>query len=174
MRGISYSFVSQSPLTTKLFSAKRFVLRKKPAGQLLSSTAHQIEREYRILNALHQYNIISTRKPEQIVPVPQPFALCEDCSVIGTPFYIMEFLEGRIFTDTKLLDLPPQDRREWCFCPISLLHLCTKTIYLKLALSCPFLGSIVPPRSIPIRPQELCSHDRLLPPSNKISYTCIS
>ncbi|KAG1737895.1 kinase-like domain-containing protein [Suillus paluster] len=93
-------------------STKRFVLRKKPAGQLLSSTAHQIEREYRILSALHQFNISPTTKPEQKVPVPQPFVLCEDSSVIGTPFYIMEYLEGRIFTDTRMLELPPQDRRE--------------------------------------------------------------
>jgi len=48
------------------------------------------------------------------VPVPQPFVLCEDNSIIGTPFYIMEYLEGRIFTDTRLLELPPQGRRE-CF-----------------------------------------------------------
>lgn len=93
-------------------SAKRFVLRKKPAGQLLSSTAHQIEREYRMLSALHRYNISPTTKPEQIVPVPQPFVLCEDSSVIGTPFYVMEYLEGRIFTDTRMLELPQQDRRE--------------------------------------------------------------
>ncbi|KAG2055497.1 kinase-like protein [Suillus hirtellus] len=100
-------------------SATRFVLRKKPAGQLLSSTAHQIEREYRMLSALHRYNISPTTKPEQIVPVPQPFVLCEDSSVIGTPFYIMEYLEGRIFTDTRLLELPQQDRRE---CWLSAIH----------------------------------------------------
>ncbi|OAX36873.1 kinase-like protein [Rhizopogon vinicolor AM-OR11-026] len=93
-------------------SAKRFVLRKKPAGQLLSSTAHQIEREYRVLSALHQYNVSSTTMPGQIVPVPQPFVLCEDYGIIGTSFYIMEYLEGRIFTDTRLLELLPQDRRE--------------------------------------------------------------
>jgi aminoglycoside phosphotransferase (APT) family kinase protein len=91
---------------------RRFVLRKKPAGQLLSSTAHQIEREYRILSALHQHNISPTTKPERIVPVPQPFVLCEDNTIIGTPFYIMEYLEGRIFADTRLLELPQQDRRE--------------------------------------------------------------
>ncbi|KAG1830153.1 kinase-like domain-containing protein [Suillus variegatus] len=100
-------------------SATRFVLRKKPAGQLLSSTAHQIEREYRMLSALHRYNISPTTKPEQIVPVPQPFVLCEDSGVIGTPFYIMEYLDGRIFTDTRLLELPQQDRRE---CWLSAIH----------------------------------------------------
>lgn len=77
------------------------MLRKKPAGKLLSSTAHQIEREYRILVALHAHNMKSTTSPSSKVPVPEPIALCEDSNVIGTPFYLMEFLEGRIFTDAR-------------------------------------------------------------------------
>ncbi|KAF8549965.1 APH-domain-containing protein [Imleria badia] len=91
---------------------QRFVLRKKPAGQLLSSTAHQIEREYRVLNALHKHNAKPSTKPWQVVPVPIPYALCEDANVIGTPFYIMEYLDGRIFTDTRMLEVSPNDRRE--------------------------------------------------------------
>jgi len=90
----------------------RFVLRKKPAGQLLSQTAHQVEREYRMLAALHKHNQKPNLAPEQRVPVPEPIILCEDTSVIGTPFYIMEFLDGRIFTDVKMLEVPPKDRRE--------------------------------------------------------------
>lgn len=97
-----------------IFSQKLFVLRKKPAGQLLSSTAHQIEREYRMLSALHKHNTSNPNiSPDEMVPVPEPFILCEDKEVIGTPFYIMEFLDGRIFTDSRMLDVPPQDRREW-------------------------------------------------------------
>ncbi|KAH7883286.1 kinase-like domain-containing protein [Phlebopus sp. FC_14] len=92
-------------------SQKRYVLRKKPAGQLISSTAHQIEREYRVITALHKHN--TSTKTDQIVPVPTPYALCEDSSVIGTPFYIMEYLDGRIFTDSRMPQVPPQDRREW-------------------------------------------------------------
>jgi hypothetical protein len=95
-------------------SQKRYVLRKKPAGQLLSATAHQIEREYTMLRALHKHNTNSPSiPPNEIVPVPEPFILCEDIKVIGTPFYIMEFLDGRIFTDTRMLEVSPQDRREW-------------------------------------------------------------
>ncbi|KAK7036460.1 hypothetical protein VNI00_011657 [Paramarasmius palmivorus] len=91
---------------------KRYVLRKKPAGQLLSQTAHQVDREYTVLNALHKYNLRPSTSPEKRVPVPEPYLLCEDDSVIGTAFYVMEFLDGRIFTDVRLLDLPDKDRKE--------------------------------------------------------------
>lgn len=89
-------------------------MRKKPPGQLLSKTAHQIEREYTILRALHMHNTRSTTRPEQRVPVPEPYLLCEDASVVGTPFYVMEFLDGRIFTDMKMPEVSPATRREWC------------------------------------------------------------
>ncbi|KAG0255684.1 hypothetical protein BG011_004982 [Mortierella polycephala] len=81
---------------------QRYVLRKKPAGALLSSTAHAVEREYRILKALGE---------KSDVPVPKVYTLCEDSSVIGTPFYVMEFLQGRIFSDITLPKLPFEERR---------------------------------------------------------------
>ncbi|KAL3508122.1 hypothetical protein ACH5RR_033504 [Cinchona calisaya] len=81
-------------------SIKRYVLRKKPPGKLLES-AHAIEREYQVLHALGTYTL---------VPVPKVFCLCTDSSVIGTPFYIMEYLEGRIFLDPKLPGIPPKQR----------------------------------------------------------------
>jgi len=90
----------------------RFVLRKKPAGKLVSQTAHQVEREYTVLAAIHKYNTRATTPPESRVPVPQVFVLCEDVNVIGTPFYIMEFLEGRIFTDMSMPGVPLEVRRE--------------------------------------------------------------
>ncbi|PPQ80000.1 hypothetical protein CVT26_004404 [Gymnopilus dilepis] len=90
----------------------KFVLRKKPAGQLLSQTAHQVEREYTMLAALHKHNTSSSTSPEKRVPIPEPIILCEDNSVIGTPFYIMEFLDGRIFTDVRMPEVSPKDRRE--------------------------------------------------------------
>ena len=86
---------------TFLLSAgpKRYVMRKKPPGQLLKS-AHQVDREYRIMKALSQTD----------VPVPRMHALCEDESVVGTAFYVMDFLEGRIFRDPQLPGLAPAER----------------------------------------------------------------
>ncbi|KAJ7350554.1 hypothetical protein DFH08DRAFT_646323, partial [Mycena albidolilacea] len=74
----------------------KFVLRKKPAGELISNTAHQIEREYTMLQALHTHNTNPSTPHAEHVPVPEPIILCKDKSVIGMPFYVMEFVDGRI------------------------------------------------------------------------------
>lgn len=79
--------------------AERLVLRAKPAGPLLP-TAHQIDREFRVLRALG-----STR-----VPVPRALHLCADEAVFGTAFYTMEYLDGRVFTDAALPGLAPAER----------------------------------------------------------------
>ena len=78
------------------------MLRKKPPGKLLSKTAHKVEREYRIIHALEKTD----------VPVPKAYVLCDDEKVIGTPFYIMEFLDGRIIEDASLPDVSTQEREE--------------------------------------------------------------
>lgn len=75
-------------------------MRKKPPGKLLSKTAHKVEREYRIMHALEGTQ----------VAVPKTYGLCEDESIIGTPFYIMEFLDGRIFEDFTMPGVSPTDR----------------------------------------------------------------
>jgi aminoglycoside phosphotransferase (APT) family kinase protein len=80
-------------------AGRRYVLRKKPPGQLLAS-AHQVDREYRVMKALEGSG----------VPVPHMRALCEDAEVIGTAFYVMDFLPGRIFRDAKLPSVAPADR----------------------------------------------------------------
>jgi aminoglycoside phosphotransferase (APT) family kinase protein len=79
---------------------RKYVLRKKPPGKLLPS-AHLVEREYRILRAL---------PPEQ-VPVPRARLLCEDVSIIGTAFYVMDHIEGRVITGVTLPQLTPAERR---------------------------------------------------------------
>ncbi|KAG8894502.1 hypothetical protein FRB99_001219, partial [Tulasnella sp. 403] len=89
----------------------RYVLRKKPVGALLSPTAHAVEREYRVLNAINCYNQKSATPPSSRVPVPQVYVLCEDKSVIGTPFYVMEYVDGRIFTDIHMPEIPAGERR---------------------------------------------------------------
>ena len=69
----------------------RYVLRKKPPGKLLPS-AHAVDREHRVQKALYQTN----------VPVAKMYLYCEDENIIGTTFYLMEYLEGRVFEDTTL------------------------------------------------------------------------
>ncbi|NIE63506.1 phosphotransferase [Burkholderia sp. Ax-1719] len=90
----------QSNPTFLLESAgARYVLRRKPPGELLPS-AHAVEREYRVIRALAQTE----------VPVAKTYALCEDADVIGSPFYLMEYVEGRIFWDAALPDMTREAR----------------------------------------------------------------
>ncbi|PWY98397.1 APH-domain-containing protein [Testicularia cyperi] len=119
----------QTPVTVKQFSygqsnptyilfdpkGTRYVLRKKPPGGLLSSTAHAIEREYRIIGALFKYNQTLPAGSPDAVPVPEVFCLCEDASIVGTSFYIMQFIHGRIFEDYRMLQLPSKAEREACW-----------------------------------------------------------
>ncbi len=77
----------------------RYVLRRKPPGKLLKS-AHMIEREYRVLKALEGTGF----------PAPRALALCEDESVIGTAFYVMAHVDGRIFWNPALSDLAREER----------------------------------------------------------------
>jgi aminoglycoside phosphotransferase (APT) family kinase protein len=77
----------------------KYVLRKKPEGQLLPS-AHAVEREYRVMSALRGSG----------VPVPPTRCLCEDPAVIGTPFFVMAHVEGRIFWDPTLPSLTKSAR----------------------------------------------------------------
>ena len=90
----------QSNPTYKLDTpSHRYVLRRKPDGVLLP-TAHAIEREYRVMSALALTD----------VPVAKCWWLCEDAAVIGSAFYVMDFVDGRIFWDPTLPDLSAQQR----------------------------------------------------------------
>ena len=79
--------------------AQRYVLRRKPPGKLLKS-AHAVDREFRIISALYAADF----------PVPRPYALCEDDEIIGTTFFVMAFVEGRIFWDLDLPDCSVAER----------------------------------------------------------------
>lgn len=81
------------------WGTRRLVLRKQPRGPILKG-AHAIDREYRVLEALHSTD----------VPVPEPVLFHADAEPLGTPFYLMERVEGRVFTDTSLAELPPEQR----------------------------------------------------------------
>src|ERR671931_299147 len=91
----------QSNPTYRLTAAdgKKYVLRRKPPGKLLPS-AHAVDREYRVIAALHRAGF----------PVARPHALCEDESVIGTAFYVMDYVEGRVLWDTTLPGMTPAQR----------------------------------------------------------------
>jgi aminoglycoside phosphotransferase (APT) family kinase protein len=80
---------------------RRYVLRRKPPGKLLPS-AHAVDREYRVLAALAGSN----------VPVARVYALCEDAAVIGSAFYVMDYVAGRIFWDALLPEVEASRRRD--------------------------------------------------------------
>ena len=91
----------QSNPTYRLDTPQRsYVLRRKPFGKLLPS-AHAVEREFRVISALHK----------QGFPVARPYALCTDEAVIGAAFYIMSMVEGRVFWNATLPDQSPAERR---------------------------------------------------------------
>ncbi len=75
------------------------VLRRKPPGKLLPS-AHAVDREFRVISALHA----------QGFPVAEPLAYCADESVAGTPFYVMDFVDGRVFWEPQMPDSNPAER----------------------------------------------------------------
>jgi aminoglycoside phosphotransferase (APT) family kinase protein len=76
------------------------ILRKQPPGELLPS-AHAVDREFRVISALSRTD----------VPVPKPVLFCADRDVIGTPFYLMERVKGRIFWSPTLPEVPREERR---------------------------------------------------------------
>jgi aminoglycoside phosphotransferase (APT) family kinase protein len=104
----------QAPLTVQQFKGgqsnptyqlitpnRKYVLRRKPPGKLLPS-AHAVDREYRIIAALYPTGF----------PVAKPYVLCEDDSIIGTMFYVMDCVEGRIYWGPMLPDQTPKQRGE--------------------------------------------------------------
>jgi aminoglycoside phosphotransferase (APT) family kinase protein len=78
---------------------QRYVLRRKPPGKLLPS-AHAVDREFRVISALHA----------QGFPVAAPVVMCSDDSVIGTAFYVMGFVEGRVFWEPQMRGVDPAER----------------------------------------------------------------
>ena len=78
---------------------KKYVLRRKPPGKLLPS-AHAVDREYKVITALYETD----------VPVPKTYGLCEDDSVVGTPFFLMEYVDGIVYWDHMLPKCSPEER----------------------------------------------------------------
>jgi aminoglycoside phosphotransferase (APT) family kinase protein len=78
---------------------RRYVLRRKPPGKLLPS-AHAVDREFRVITALAPTGF----------PVPRTYALCLDDSIVGTAFYVMDYVDGRVFWDPTLPGMSPAER----------------------------------------------------------------
>src|SRR6266446_993940 len=78
---------------------RRYVLRRKPPGKLLPS-AHAVDREFRVISALHA----------QGFPVAKPVLYCEDAGIVGTPFYVMKFVEGRVLWEPHMPDADAGER----------------------------------------------------------------
>jgi aminoglycoside phosphotransferase (APT) family kinase protein len=90
----------QSNPTYRITAGERqYVLRRKPPGALLPS-AHAVDREYRVMKALADTG----------VPVPRMLASCDDEAVLGTPFYVMEYIEGRVLWDPTMPGMSPAER----------------------------------------------------------------
>ena len=111
---------------TYLLTARsgRYVLRRKPPGQLLAS-AHAVDREFRVLRALHG----------QAVPVAAALAHCTDVSVAGTEFYVMEFVAGRVFWDPAFGDVPAEERRQYFDAMNKVLAALHSLDYIRLGLA---------------------------------------
>ncbi len=92
-------FGQSNPTFVLECASGKYILRRKPLGKLLPK-AHQIEREYKVMKALDG----------SPVPAPRAIALCEDPEVLGAAFYIMEFVEGRIFYDQTLPGMTAEER----------------------------------------------------------------
>ena len=94
-----FSGGQSNPTFTVSTEGCKYVVRKKPPGKLLPR-AHAVDREYRVMKALGTVG----------VPVPHTYLLCEDESIIGTAFYVMDYVPGRVLRDPGLPGMTPDER----------------------------------------------------------------
>ena len=86
----------------------KLVLRRKPV-KVAHKSAHALDREFHILQCIDQYNH-QQKNPSKRVPVPKPYAYCFDTTVLGSEFYLMQYIHGRIFVDPSLPSMTYSDR----------------------------------------------------------------
>jgi aminoglycoside phosphotransferase (APT) family kinase protein len=114
----------QSNPTYQLITpSKTYVMRRKPPGKLLPS-AHAVDREYRVISALYPTGF----------PVPRPYALCVDEKVVGTMFYVMDMVEGRVLWDQSLPAYAPSERHAIHMAALKTLADLHNTDYLAIGL----------------------------------------
>ena len=114
----------QSNPTYQLITpSKSYVMRRKPPGKLLPS-AHAVDREFRVISALHPTGF----------PVPRPYGLCVDDGVVGTIFYVMDMVEGRVLWDQSLPAYAPAERHAIHMAALKTLADLHNTDYLAVGL----------------------------------------
>jgi aminoglycoside phosphotransferase (APT) family kinase protein len=112
-----------NPTFLLIADGTEYVMRKKPPGKLLPS-AHQVEREFRVMKALEKSD----------VPVPRMYLVCDDENIIGTPFFVMEHVQSRVLEDITLPGMAPEDRRALYFDMIRILAALHSVDYNTLGL----------------------------------------
>lgn len=95
-------------ISSPSLSKHQLVLRRKPS-KVAHKSAHALDREYAVLSALSKHN--ASCQPNKDVPVPRVIAYCSDATVLGAEFYLMEYCQGRIFTDPSMPGLSNEDRK---------------------------------------------------------------
>eukprot|EP00804_Cyclotella_cryptica_P024620 CCRYP_001627-RA/>CCRYP_001627-RA protein AED:0.02 eAED:0.02 QI:115/1/1/1/1/1/3/3002/456 len=94
----------------------KLVLRRKP-NKIAHPSSHALHREYRVLESITKYNQQSEYDGDfdKTIPIPHPYAYCKDASVIGSEFYVMKFVEGRIFVDPRMTSIISIEERMEAF-----------------------------------------------------------
>ena len=103
---------SKHPQQTK----QQFVLRRKP-NKVAHPSSHALHREYRVLESLTNYNqqLLRENNINNTIPIPRPYAYCNDASILGAEFYIMEYVKGRIFVDPRMPNMANSQERTVAF-----------------------------------------------------------
>ena len=128
---IKHTLSSQEDDDASAGAAVQLVLRRKP-NKVAHKTAHALHREYRVLESLTRYNqqLLKEEEEQSIaagddddnnnnnkfdssrsVPIPHPYAYCTDTSIVGAEFYIMEYVQGRIFVDPRMPSMGSAEER---------------------------------------------------------------
>jgi aminoglycoside phosphotransferase (APT) family kinase protein len=96
---------------------EKLVLRRKP-NKIAHKSAHALHREFRVLESIARYNErvqYTSDGIDRTIPIPHPYAYCKDASVIGAEFYIMKFVEGRVFVDPRMPSMASREERVEAF-----------------------------------------------------------
>jgi aminoglycoside phosphotransferase (APT) family kinase protein len=113
----TYLLTIQGLAFSKSNGIVKLVLRRKPT-KIAHKSAHALHREYRVLESITKYNKLvqnSNDGFDRTIPIPHPYAYCNDASIVGSEFYIMQFVEGRINVDPRMPSMGSREERMEAF-----------------------------------------------------------